>query len=196
VSTGRNGIDHNAHEQAKRYRGAAAAMGRELDDALAWLAPRVTATMREEAPKYLSNLTNSITAEKQERWSWIVRPNNVAYAGIVHRGVKAGGKGLPKYDDPAALSVIGWLQAHMQRAAIAANPKFRKPRAGSARRSAWERELQARYMALSRHIKLRGTKPNPFVTRTAGQWRTLAPATLRAAVRRSLDGTGFEGAIT
>lgn len=188
-----DGIRHNAHDIARRWRGAAGQLEREMAATLDYLAPRVAATMKTEAPKHRSTLTNSITVVNEGRLSRLVRPS-VDYAVWVHQGRKPG-KGLPRFFDPAAASAVGWLEARLGAAARATNPKWRKARLGSKRRTAYELELRERYMAWSRHVKLHGIKADPFVTRTAQQWRGLAPAALRAAVRRTLDGTGFSGAM-
>lgn len=193
MATSAGGIDHNAHDLAKRWRGAAAALNGELAQSLAWLAPRVTVTMREEAPKFRSTLTNSIEGRRENALSYFIAPST-AYAVYVHKGRRPG-KGLPRFYDPASASLQAWLEETMARSARAQNPKWRKAKVGSKRRTAYEQELRDRYMALSRHVKAHGIKPNPFVTRTAEQWRSLAPATLRAAVRRALDGRGLGGAM-
>lgn len=189
-----SGIEHNARDISQRWRGAARLVMANQAEALAWLAPRVAVTMREEAPKFRTTLTNSIRATQEGPLSWMVRPN-VAHAVWVHQGRKPG-KGLPRFFDPAAGAAQAWLEGQLGASARAANPKWRKPRKGSARRTAYELELRDRYMAWSRHVKLHGIRPNPFVQRTAQQWKGLVPATLRAAVRRGLEGTGFEGAMS
>jgi len=181
-----NGIQHNAHQVAQRYRGAAAALRGELSGTLDWLAPRVAATMKQEAPKHLSTLTNSVTVVREDALSRLVKPT-AAYAYNVEKGRKPG-KGLPRFYDPAARSAQKWLESKLNGALRAQNPKYRPGRIGSKRRTAFEQELKDRYMAWSRHVKLKGIKANPFVQRTSDQWRQLAPAALRAAVRRGLEG--------
>ena len=186
-----DGIQHNAAQVAKRYRGTAAALRGELSTTLDWLAPRVAATMRQEAPKFVSTLTNSITVVREDALSRLVKPT-VAYAYNVEKGRKPG-KGLPRFYDPAAANAQKWLESKLNGALRAASPKYRPGKIGSKRRTAFEQELRDRYMAWSRHVKLKGIKPNPFVQRTADQWRQLAPAALRAALRRGLEGnTRFE----
>jgi hypothetical protein len=181
-----DGIQHNAHQVAQRYRGAAAALRGELSSTLDWLGPRVAVTMKQEAPKYLSTLTNSVTVVREDALSRLVKPT-AAHAYNVEKGRKPG-KGLPRFYDPAAKSAVGWLESKLNGALRAANPKYRPGRIGSKRRTAFEQELKDRYMAWSRHVKLKGIKADPFVRRTTDQWRQLAPAALRAAVRRGLEG--------
>lgn len=185
-----SGIEHDAHQVAARLRGAAGQVRREMAASLAWLAPRVAATMKGNAPKFRSTLTNSIVAKRENALSYLVQPT-VAYAWNVEKGRKPG-KGLPRFFDPAAGSAVAWLESRISGASLAANPKFRPGRIGSKRRTAAELELRDRYMAWSRHVKLRGIRAQPFVAQTADEWRQLAPATLRAALRRGLEGSGVE----
>lgn len=181
-------IETNAPHVALRFKGAAGQIKRELAESLAWLAPRVAASMRVNATKFRSTLTNSIEADRVSGLEYVVRPK-VAYAINVEKGRKPG-KGLPRFFDPAAGAAVAWLESRISGASLAANPKFRPGRVGSKRRNAAEIELRNRYMAWSRHVRLHGIKPHPFVKPTADEWRQLAPATLRAALRRGIAGAG------
>lgn len=178
-----SGIQHNAASVAKRYRSAAAAVVSHLRAELHGLAAEITSRMRQEAPKDLTTLTNSITAEPQGPWAIFIGPAT-AYALWVAKGRKPG-KALPRF--ATGLPAVEWLRRRLVQAATAANPKFRKARAGSKRAQAFEDELQSRYLAWSRAVKARGIKPNPYVKRTADAFRTTVPDRLSGAVRRGVQ---------
>lgn len=174
-------LQHNAPAVARRYHSAASAVAQHLRAELHGLAAEITARMKLEAPKDLTTLTNSITAEPEGPWQLSIRPHT-AYALWVAKGRKPG-KALPRFG--AGVPAVEWLRRRLVDAARAANPKFRKARRGSARAQAFEDELETRYLAWSRAVKARGIKPNPFVKRTADAFRTAVPDRLTAAVRRS-----------
>jgi hypothetical protein len=163
-----NSLEHNADRVALRLQTAGNKIRTELQRTLPVLAQRAAAVMRREAPKgSRSTLANSVQvrAEGADGLSVMVEPT-VDYAKWVHGGRKPG-KGLPRFFDPASASIVAWLQDRMGDAARLANPKWRRARVGSGRRTRDELELRDRYMALSRAVKARGIKADPFVTRTA-----------------------------
>jgi hypothetical protein len=177
-------LTHNAEQVALHHRRAAQALLPEVRAELRRLAAQIAADMRQRAPKHRSTLTNSIRAAEEAPTTWTVRPN-VEYARWVEAGRKPG-KGLPRFFDPAAAQIVAWLDARLEGARAAGNPKYRRGRLGSARRSAAELELRDRYMALSRAVRARGIKPAPFVAPTADAWRTQVPKRLQEAVQRAL----------
>ncbi|MFN3303046.1 MAG: hypothetical protein ACK44A_04925 [Roseateles sp.] len=177
-----SGLQHNAQAVARRYRSAASAVAQHLRAELYSLAAEITTRMKLEAPKDLTTLTNSITAEPEGPLQLFIGPRT-AYALWVARGRKPG-KGLPRFAQ--GLPAVEWLRRRLVDAARAANPKFRKARSGSARAQAFEAELETRYLAWSRAVRARGIKPNPYVKRTADAFRQAVPDRLAAAVQRGV----------
>jgi hypothetical protein len=182
-------LTHNAHGVAVKLNAAGRNMASEVQGELRSLASRIAADMRQRAPKHRSTLANSVREQQEGPWAWTVRPN-VDYAANVEKGRKPG-KGLPRFFDTTAAQIVGWLDARLEGARLAANPKYRRGRVGSARRTAAELELRDRYMALSRHVKLYGIKPHPYVKPTADAWREPAAQALAAAVRRGVQQAGL-----
>ena len=183
-----SGIEHNAPAVARRLRGAAGHVQRELAAELRGLAERVAARMRVAAPKFRSTLTNSVVVEPVNPSEILVRPT-VAYAINVEKGRKPG-KGLPRFFDPASAAAVAWLESRIRGASLAENPRFRPGRIGSKRRTAAELELRDRYMAWSRHVKLRGIRAQPFVKPTAEEFRPIVGPAMQAALRRGLWAAG------
>lgn len=179
-------IQHNAHEVAARLHAAQADIRQQLAAELGeqGLAARVARAMRRRAPKFRSTLTNSIRADQEAEYSWLVAPH-VAYAGNVEEG-RTPGKGLPRFFDPASRSIVDWLESRITSAARASNPKFRPGKVGSSRRTAAELELRNRYMALSRHVKAHGLKAHPYIKPTADEYRRIVPDALVEAVKRGV----------
>lgn len=178
----------NAPQVAARLRRVGAAVRAELAAELRRQAGLVAVRMKLEAPKDLSALTNSVREERVSDEEWLVRPT-VAYAKWVVHGRKPG-KGLPRFFDLATGGVQGWLDRRLMDARRAVNPKYRRARIGSGRRTAEELELRDRYWALSRAIKARGIKPDPFIERTAAAVAPDVRAALRAAAARAVAGRG------
>lgn len=168
-----------------RLQGAATALPGAMRVELDRLADRVAAVMRQEAPKHLTTLTNSVRVENETTHTRLVHPT-VDYAGWVETGRRPG-KGLPRFFDPAAASAVAWLQARMGDAARTANPKYRKARPGTARFTAEELDLRDRYWAWSRAVKQRGIKPNAFVGRTLAKVQPLVAAALAGRAVATLE---------
>lgn len=181
-------IETNAPQVAKRLRGAAGQMRREIALELRGLSGRVASRMRLLAPQWRSTLAGSVREERVSDLEWIVRPT-ASYAINVEKGRKPG-KGLPRFFDPAAGSAVAWLESRLTAASRAVNAKFRPGRVGSRRRTAAEIELRDRYFAWSRHVKLHGIKPHPFVKPTADEFRPLVGPALLAALRRGVARSG------
>lgn len=180
-------LEHNANQVARRYRNVQQAVKAELVGELAGLAAEVAARMRLEAPKFRSTMANSVRVEQRGALSYFVGPG-VDYALRVDKGRKPG-KGLPRFHDPQAASLLAWLEANPKVAGDTGpvKPRTRRARVGSMRRMADELALKDRYMAFSRHVKAHGLKANPFVRRTADAFRSEAPQRLAAAVRRGVQ---------
>jgi len=182
-----SGIEHNAHQVARRRLGVAVAIRQELVAESKSLAEQVAAVMRREAPKFRSTTANSVRVDRESQLSFFIGPHT-DYAKWRNAGRKPG-KGLPRFFDPAAAAIVAWLQSRIGAIGSAgpSNPKWQTARKGSKRRTAAELELRDRYMAFSRHVRLHGLKADPFVARTAAQFRQAVPNALVAAVQRGIQ---------
>lgn len=144
-------------------------------DVLAQMAAR---KMKQLAPKDRSGLVNSIHVSAPDASSREIRPG-VAYAQALEDGIKPGGKGLPRFFDPASKSVVDWLA----RKAFSGAKRVRK---GSGRFSARELMLRDRYEGLAWHIRHKGMKAQPFVEPTAREMEPVVLRRMSDAVRRVL----------
>lgn len=178
---------HGAQAAAAHLRRVQQAVRAELQRALAELAQRTAARMRQEAPKALSTLANSVAATPDDPagLAWLVRPA-ADYAAWVNRG-RQPGRGLPRYFDPAAASAVAWLEARIGDTARALAPRWRPGRIGSATRTQAELALRDRYIAWSRHVRRHGIAPNPYLARTRDAMARPVADGLAAAVRRGLQ---------
>lgn len=149
-------------------------MASELDV----LGQQAARRMRELAPKFRSELTNSIVMSSPEPLTREVRPGS-AHAWYAEHGVKPGGKGLPRFFDPASRPIVAWLQSK----AFAGAPRVRL---GTGRFTVRELELRDRYEGLAWHVRHKGTKAQPFVEPTAREMGPLMLRRLDLAVRRVL----------
>jgi hypothetical protein len=178
-----------AHEVVFALREHGADMERGIADEVARLAQMAARRMRELAPKgHSSNLVNSIISRQVGAMAWEVRPS-VAHAPYVEDGVKPGGKGLPRFFDPAAKSIVDWLQR-------TAFPGKHKNRLGSKALQSAELELRDRYQGLAWHIRHKGVKAQPFVAPTAREMEPIVLRRLDLAVRRVLAARPDAGSAT
>lgn len=178
-------VQTNAGDVAARLRRARDAVRAELAGELSLQAQRAEAVMKQEAPKGFTTLANSVRKVRQSPTDWLVRPTTDYAKWVVH-GRKPG-KGLPRFFDALRSGpAVAWLQARLQDARRAVNPKYRRGRRGTARFTAEELELRDRYWMMSRAIKARGIKPDDFPKRTADAVRGTAVDALQAAVKRGL----------
>ena len=156
-------------------------MERGIADEMAVLAQETVRTMQRLVPKYLSTLQTSIKATKTGEFEYEIKPS-VAYAWYVDKGVKPGGKGLPRFFDPASASIVAWLQSHPRGGG--SNP--RKARIGSKAFQAANLALRDRYEGLAWHVRHKGVKAQPFVEPTAVAMEPVLLSRLNLAVRRVL----------
>lgn len=154
---------------------------RAVHDELAVLAQTAVRTMQRLAPKDRSTLQTSIQAKKTGEFEYEIRPG-VAYAPYVEDGVKPGGKGLPRFFDPASGDIVSWLQRHPRGGGVAPG----KPRFGSKAFTAASLELRDRYEGLARHVRKKGVKAHPFVEPTHRAMQPEVLQRLSMAVRRVL----------
>lgn len=151
-----------------------AELGRELDV----VAQMAANKMRQRAPKWRSQLTNSIHVEAPEALVREVGPG-VGYAEAVERGVKPGGKGLPRFFSPESADIVAWLQSK----AFAGQ---RRARRGSRAMQAAEMALRDRYEGLAWHVRHQGVKAQPFVEPTHREMGPIVLGRMDLAVRRVL----------
>lgn len=180
------GVKHNAYYIVTRLDAKGPAMEREIGAELDVQAQLVARTMRREAPTFHTVLVGSIHVEKPDAMQRVIAPD-VDYAQAVHDGVKPG-KGLPRFFDPEANDIVRWLESK-------ARGHKGKPRRGTGRFTASELELRDRYQGLSWHVRLHGTKANPFVERTFDEHVTSVVSALKAAALRGLQDGNSAGAV-
>jgi hypothetical protein len=161
-------------------------MERAVSAELDVLAQMAASRMRALAPKWRSFLTDSILVSSPDAMTREISPG-MAYAEAVEKGVKPGGKGLPRFFDPASASIVAWLQTK----AFAGQGRVRK---GTGRFTARELMLRDRYEGLAWHVRHKGIKAQPFVAPTAKEMEPVVLSRLDMAVRRVLaarpDGAG------
>lgn len=159
--------------------------GRDMEsgvgDELARLAQETVRTMQRLAPKSRSTLQASIAATQTGELEWEIRPG-AAHSYYVETGVKPGGKGLPRFFDPAGADIVGWLASHPRGGGFAG----RAARRGSKVFQAAMLDLRDRYEGLAWHVRHHGVKAQPFVEPTAREMEPVVLARLDLAVRRVL----------
>lgn len=188
MTTGAN-ASSNAPQVAAKLLRAGEQVRLALTGELDGLGSRVAAEMRRRAPTFRSTLANSITTRSEDVLVRFVSPG-VNYALWVEKGRRPG-KGLPRLTDVSAASARAWLEAMLVAGRRKANPKYRRAREGTRRRSAEDQELVDAYMAWSRAVKFRGIKARPFVAPTAEAFRGVVPQSLADAVRRGIQRSGL-----
>ncbi|UUZ68083.1 HK97 gp10 family phage protein [Polaromonas sp. P2-4] len=158
-------------------------MEREVADEMAGLAQRAVRLMQRLAPKSRSTLWTSIAAHQNSEFDYEIRPG-VDYSYYAEKGVKPGGKGLPRFFDPASASIVDWLKSHP---AGGGKPKRqRAPAFGSKAFQAAMLDLRDRYEGLAWHVRHHGVKAQPFVEPTAKEMEPVVLQRLNLAVRRVL----------
>lgn len=166
------------HQVVFALREHGADMERGVQDELDVLAQMAARTMKRLAAKHRSLLANSIHVSAPNATTREVSPG-ASYAEAVEKGVKPGGKGLPRFFDPASKNIVDWLQSK----AFGAQARVRK---GTGRFTARELLLRDRYEGLAWHIRHKGVKAQPFVEPTAKEMEPIVLKRLNLAVRRVL----------
>lgn len=161
---------------------------REVSREMADLAQLAARTMQRLAPKAFSTLWTSIAVHQNGLMDYEIRPG-VDYSYYVENGVKPGGKGLPRFFDPASASIVSWLKSKSPTKFMGPQPKQRKrtPRVGSKAFQSAELALRNRYEGLALHIRRYGVKAQPFVEPTAQEMEPLVIDRVNEAVRRALN---------
>jgi hypothetical protein len=171
---------HNAREIAVALHAHGEDVQQSVAASLSRLAQEAARDMRRRAPKFQTVLTNSIAVEHVTSLHYRLTVG-AAHGAAVEHGRKPG-KGLPRFFDPAAAGVVAWLESK-------AFAGVAKPRKGSKRFAARELELRDRYMGLSRSVKRKGIKAQPFFGPVADELQRTMPQllaeTVQAAVARA-----------
>ncbi|MDP1530318.1 MAG: HK97 gp10 family phage protein [Rhodoferax sp.] len=164
-------------------------MERGVQSELTVLAQMAVRTMRRLAAKgATSDLVNSIKVDQVNGSTVEIGPHT-HYAGYVEAGVKPGGKGLPRFFDPASKNVVDWLRS-------TAFKGQHKGGMGTRALQSQETELRDRYEGLAWHVRHFGVKAQPFVKPTADEMEPVVLKRLDLAVRRVLGARGGSGAAT
>ena len=158
---------------------------------LARLAQEAARSMQRRAAKDRTELTASIAVHKNSDFDYEIRPG-VDHAWYVEKGIKPGGKGLPRFFDPASASIVGWLERHPRGGGIAA----RKPAKGSKLFTAAMLALRDRYEGLAWHVRHKGVKAQPFVEPTAVEMKDVVLRRLDLAVQRAIAARPDGGATS
>lgn len=191
--TGVSGI----HQIVFALREHGADMEREIGREVQSLANGAVTRMRSRVAKgHTSGLVDSIKARQVDPLTWDAGPEEKNYAWYVEHGVKPGGKGLPRFFDPASKNIVDWLQSTAPSRFTGPQPQFKKrgPRKGSKLFTAVELALRDRYEGLALHVRQRGVKAQPFVEPTAREMKPIVLSRLNLAVRRVLAARPDAGA--
>jgi hypothetical protein len=162
-------------------------MEQELQEEMHTLAGMAGRAMQRLVPKSRSTLWKSIDVKRIDAETYDIRPT-VNYGEFVEFGVKPGGRGLPRFFDPAAASIVDWLKSH-------AFHGVASPRKGSRAMQSMNTELRDRYEGLAWHIRHKGVKAQPFVEPTAIEMEPVMLRRLDLAVLRVLAKRPDGGAV-
>lgn len=167
----------NAREVTVALRADGEGLLNALVDEWARLAQEAVNIMRRAAPKWRSTLTNSIRADKVSAYEWDIGPG-VTYAPAVEEG-RGPGKGLPRWNDPAAADIVAWLSTKV----FAGRRRARRTSMKAVHENL---ELRDRYQGLAWHVRHKGIKAHPFAAPTLAMMERTFPARLELAARRFL----------
>lgn len=178
-------LTSNALEVSVALDAHGADMEREISNELTRLSREIVRRVRELAPKWRSELTNSIVPRPTGPLAWEIRPG-VQHGLYRERGQRPG-KHLPRFFDPAAKPIVDWL-------ASKAFAGLKRVRQGTKRFTARELELRDRYMGLSWHVKRKGLRAQPFMEPVALVMQKVVPERLTAVVERMVRAANGQGA--
>lgn len=168
----------NTHTVVLRMERIPPMMESELERELNVSAQLVARRQRELAPKYRSLLVNSIHPSRPGPLERDIGPT-ANYAAAQEEGVKPGGKGLPRFDDPEAADIVGWLRDKAFRAA----GRVRRASLSGVKEAI---ALRDRYQGLAFHIRRRGVKATPFIAPALLQLEDVIHERFRQAAERAL----------
>lgn len=160
--------------------------GRDMELAvsleMARLAQETVRTMQRLVPKSRNDLRSSVVETQTGELEYEITATS-PHAWYVDKGVKPGGKGLPRFFDPASADIVAWLRGHPAGGKPA---RKRTPKFASRAFQAAELALRDRYQGLYSHIRQKGVKAQPFVEPTAVVMEPIVLMRLNLAVRRVL----------
>ena len=148
-----------------------------LVDELSTLAQEAVVFMKMQAPKWRSQLVNTMRADKVSADEWHIG-HGADYGQAVEEG-RAPGKGLPRWNDPAAGDIVAWLSTKV----FAGRRRARRTSMKAVHENL---ELRDRYQGLAWHVRHKGIKPHPFAAPTLAMMERTFPARLELAARRYL----------
>ena len=148
-----------------------------LVDELSKLAQEAVVFMKRQAPTWRSQLVNTMRADKVSADEWHIG-HGADYGQAVEEG-RAPGKGLPRWNDPAAADIVAWLTTKV----FAGR---RRARSTSMKAVHENLELRDRYQGLAWHVRHKGIKAHPFAAPTLEMMERAFPARLELAARRYL----------
>lgn len=154
------------------------AMERELEGTLDVCAQLVGRRQTALAPKFRSHLATSVRIDKPAPLQRDIGPT-MEYAEPQEKGVKPGGKGLPRYHDPAAADIVAWLRTK----AFSGRPRIRANTMAAVRANL---ELRDRYEGLAWHVRHKGVKATPFIAKSLQDLEPVLRVRLQAAAERGL----------
>lgn len=164
---------HNAHVIAARMHRRAENVQAATQQALLVQGQLVARALRLRVAKFRSETANSIHVEESPGQVRVAP--GTAHAWYIEKGVKPGGKGLPRFFDPASADIVAWLATKLRGSA-------RSPAKGSKAFQAAQLALRDRYEGLAWHIRHHGVKAQPFVEPTAREMAAPIALALRQAV--------------
>lgn len=184
------------HQVVFAFREHGEDMEREIISELDRLAEGAALTMQRLAPKSQSTLRNSIYVIANDKMTREIGAD-VNYAEAVEKGVKPGGKGLPRFFDPKSKSIVDWLESRPSSRFMGPHLQGKKHKAknGSPALQREEKALRNRYFGLYLHVRRFGIKAQPFVEPTARAMEPIVLNSLDLAVRRVLAARPDAGAV-
>lgn len=153
-------------------------MQRELEGELDVCAQLVARQQRRLAPKHRSLLVNSVRVDQPAPLTRDIGPT-AEYAQWQEEGVRPGGPGLPRFEDPESADIVAWLRDKAFRAAG-------RVRKGSLSGVVEAIALRDRYQGLALHIRRHGVKATPFVEPSLRQLEGEIHRRLEAAAQRGI----------
>lgn len=146
-------------------------------DELSKLAQEAVVFMKMQAPKWRSELVNTMRADKLSADEWHIG-HATDYGQAVEEG-RGPGKGLPRWGDPAAGDIVDWLESKV----FAGRRRAKRTSMKAVNENL---ELRDRYQGLAWHVRHHGIKPHPFAAPTLDMMERTFPARLELAARRYL----------
>lgn len=183
------------HQVVFAFRQHGEDMERGVQAELHTLAGMAARMMQRLVPKSRSTLWESIKPDQIDPMTWQIGPHT-DYARYVEDGIKPGGRGLPLYMDPAAKSIIDWLQSKAPSRFMGPRPKVKKRvRSNTMAAVHANLELRDRYEGLALHVRKFGVKAQPFVEPTAREMEPVVLKRMNLAVRRVLAARPDAGGV-